>query len=86
MPRPHFFATESRTMCGSPVGERSTGVDTFVEFVALYQHAPGSVCPHCLHCARRFMHYRGPLRTAMQVYCRTNGIDPADLPRELQAY
>lgn len=86
MARPHFFATESRTMCGSPIGARSTGFHFFIEFVCAYQLDPASVCPNCLHCARRFTHYRSPLRIAMQAYCLTNGIDPADLPRELQAY
>lgn len=77
---PHYFATERRTMCGVLVGERSNGLHTFVEFLSRYQHDPRTVCPSCLRCMRRFVHYRGPLKAALQAYITAHGIAVEDLP------
>lgn len=68
-------------MCGSLVGARSSGFHTFVEFLSQYQLDPRTVCPSCLHCMRRFVHYRGPLKAALQAYVRAHGIAVEDLPR-----
>ncbi len=83
---PHYFATERRTMCGVLVGARSSGFLAFTDFLSAYQSNPHSVCPQCLRCMRRFMHYRGPLQAAFEAYCHAHGFVAADLPPVVWPY
>lgn len=76
MERQHYQATESRTMCGSPIGPRTTVADSWLDFITMWSLGLDAPCTKCINAVRRYKRFQRDIATADRERAQALGLTP----------